>query len=117
MLGSGIIRGQSPFPPGKGSDPGRRVRKARDPLLLFLLQFRAGRARNLSVALRILPHTARGSAVGRTPYSGRAGSTNPYWLAIRASAMLSWIPIFSNNRALCVFTVFALRLRRRAMSS
>jgi len=46
--------------------------------------------------------------LAETRYSGRAGSTNPYWLAIRASAMLSWIPIFSNSRALCVFTVFAL---------
>lgn len=58
-----------------------------------------------------------GLATRTTHYSVRAGSVSPYWLARRANAMLSWMPTFSNRRALCVLMVLELRFKRLAMSS
>src|SRR5690606_39171821 len=51
----------------------------------------------------------------RWNYSVCAGSITPYWLASRASEIMSLICSFSNSRVLWVLIVFALRLRRRAI--
>ena len=50
-------------------------------------------------------------------YNECAGSASPYCAASRARAMVSVIVSFSNSRVLWVLTVFALRLRRLAISS
>ncbi len=61
-----------------------------------------------------LPPATPSTARAQTVWSG---AITPYWLAMRASAMLSWICNLVNKRDLWVLTVLALRLRRRAMSS
>jgi hypothetical protein len=64
-----------------------------------------------------VPDTLRAACRLRQPSDLGGHIQQSILVASRASAMPSWMPIFSNNRLLCVFTVLALRLRRRAISS